>query len=563
MLRRLQFTMNRLMQKAFPEDARPQWGGQCPDRTDRFISITAGMGALTGAISANGRLYMVGHNHWGGCGVGSAKPEIVYRPLVPVAGMSEQPAGPLAPLLAPAPGALLSESAARLGPGSALVPQTAVTHFADGLTRLPRVGRAGVISYNSIRDNNPVPRDAPWTFGSLIGGAHGWHDPDEEDRPVPLHPVRDPVVQTAVGMEFALAVTRSGALYGWGRNDRGQSGIGDTDPYKQPSRVLGPREVFLEEGVVAVASSWAHGACVTNWGRLYVWGKYMSLAERAPVGPSGSFGMVMADQLFPRRVDIPPPDVSYGPDALMVGAGGAGRRRPAWLDPSHGVRWGGHPRLPPLPDGETAAEKDPCAVVAVTAGMAHLSLITADGRLFMLGQRGKGRENDASVRALEGLDIALRGIRNGGDGGMRAAFGAPALPAIEAHGSTALRVERTRELLDSAWLPAAQAAAAAGGSWTADELSGEDKHKFAGERPIPPVYSQTVPLEIPPGPLAGRTVVKLKSDAHYSYAITSDGMVWRWGWKGIVLPVLNLLHLDVADASWGWVHGVVLARELN
>ena len=51
--------------------------------------------------------------------------------------------------------------------------------------------------------------------------------------------------------------------------------------------------------------------------------------------------------------------------------------------------------------------------------------------------------------------------------------------------------------------------------------------------------AQTAPLAIPPGPLAGRAVVALRASLHHSYALTAEGALFRWGWRGRVQRVLG------------------------
>jgi hypothetical protein len=58
--------------------------------------------------------------------------------------------------------------------------------------------------------------------------------------------------------------------------------------------------------------------------------------------------------------------------------------------------------------------------------------------------------------------------------------------------------------------------------------------------PHPPEgVSQAEPLPIPPGPLAGRAVLALRSSLHHSYALTAEGHVFRWGWRGRVQRFLG------------------------
>lgn len=76
---------------------------------------------------------------------------------------------------------------------------------------------------------------------------------------------------------------------------------------------------------------------------------------------------------------------------------------------------------------------------------------------------------------------------------------------------------------------------------------------------VPEVYMQVTPLPIPPGPLAGQSVWALRSDLHHSYAITMEGKVYRWGWKGIVEEVQETKGIAVRDAAFGYAHTALLA----
>ncbi len=72
---------------------------------------------------------------------------------------------------------------------------------------------------------------------------------------------------------------------------------------------------------------------------------------------------------------------------------------------------------------------------------------------------------------------------------------------------------------------------------------------------------QVEPLRIPPGPLAGRRVIKLRSSLHHSYAVTDTGEVFRFGWRGIVLPLQQTKGLRVSDIAHGYCGSLVLVDE--
>mmetsp|Transcript_1709 Transcript_1709/g.2533 ORF Transcript_1709/g.2533 Transcript_1709/m.2533 type:complete len:420 (+) Transcript_1709:81-1340(+) len=78
----------------------------------------------------------------------------------------------------------------------------------------------------------------------------------------------------SVGQAFTLAACADGRVYGWGRNDQGQLGLGgglQMDVYNMeevPTLV----EALEGERVVEVACGKHHAAAVTDGGQLYMWG---------------------------------------------------------------------------------------------------------------------------------------------------------------------------------------------------------------------------------------------------------------------------------------------------
>jgi alpha-tubulin suppressor-like RCC1 family protein len=464
----LQSIMHRLTALLFPEEAQSMVF-KCPDTTDEFAAVTCSMGALTAVTTRRGRVYLVGQNFFGQCGVGVSDPEILYEPGAPALRLGEpQPVAPGGPRLA-----------------------------------------------------NPTNPDS--------GTADGSADAAETD----------PVATVSCGFEHVLAATRSGALYAWGRGDRGQLGHGDKDAYMAPARVLGPSEVFLDEKIVAVEANVSQSACLTARGDLYVWGKMQGLVPKG----GRADNHVMEDQMIPRLVDVPPWEADHtmllASDRPTAGAGEVAHS--AAVEGSH--------------MGANARPK----VTHVTAGQAHFSFLTDDGRLWMLGLRGRGRTFDDS-------DLLAPQLQSHLDGLLRRDMWTHVISlcgATSAHvASAALLHQRVKGLLS---LPELGAGSVARSEEPMAAVQSQRTGSFhtglvSADVPLPETHMQITPMQIPLGPLAGRRIVRLRSDMHFSYAITDDGMVWRWGWKGIVLPMTGLLHLRVADVAFGYCHGIVLAR---
>jgi alpha-tubulin suppressor-like RCC1 family protein len=331
----------------------------------------------------------------------------------------------------------------------------------------------------------------------------------------------DPVVQVACGFEHVLALTKSGQLFSWGRGDRGQLGLGlhDKDSYMAPARLLGTERDphrFLDKKVTRIEANMSHSACVDEDGQLFIWGKMQSTNPKE----KRIDGDVMDDQRMPREVFIMPSE----------------------------------------------DQQSPPKVTAITAGQAHFSFLTDDGRIHMIGMRGRGRTFDDAHLRLATLRKELEELKQWAAGRSESA-----VTALEGQhhgvGSASLLVERAERLLnDYSYYSEENINSLLASSEGPIESLARSGVCGPIDAAIPEVFTQLEPLEIKPlGPLAAsknnRKIVALKSDTHFSYALTDDGMLWRFGWRGIVLPVLSFLHLHVADVSFGLHHGVVLAKK--
>jgi len=176
----------------------------------------------------------------------------------------------------------------------------------------------------------------PWapfaqpTAGQLAAASAGGGPPRQRTAPAQS---RDPVLRCACGDDHTLVVTRSGAVYGFGGNARGQLGGGGRRGASSPQLIEALRGVPVAD----VFAGAHHSAALSCDGRLFVWG----------CGEQGQLGLGRAtDELTP--VQLPPPS-SFTPQALAIHQGGdpraaarvaqAGAARD--VHPLAGVRVGG------------------------------------------------------------------------------------------------------------------------------------------------------------------------------------------------------------------------------
>ena len=307
-------------------------------------------------------------------------------------------------------------------------------------------------------------------------------------RVVGFDPQDGPVLAASAGFEHGLAVTQGGAVYAWGRGDRGQLGSGDRGSFKAAVRVLGARDELLGRVVVGVEAGLSSSAAVTSDGCLWVWGKMGSTRVREKRADGG---VLLEDQLDPRRVlwegEVADGDhaVSYDPPPPAP----PGSVQPGRLGAGVVMGCGGPPRV----------------VVAATCGHAHTSFLTSDGRLWMIGLRGRGQLYDDTDPA------------------------SPTCRVLPLQGVTS---------------PGALLRGAVGGG-----------RSPAGLPDLPEVFMQLHPWEVPPGGLGGRRIVALSSSSHHSFAVDDEGGLWRWGWRGVVARVEEVDGVRVA----GWAPGYASA----
>lgn len=91
--------------------------------------------------------------------------------------------------------------------------------------------------------------------------------------------------QIEAGSDFTCAVTTTGGVKCWGKNDKGQLGDGTYNPHDTPEDVIG-----LTSGVVSVDTGGGHACAVTQTGAVWCWGDdtLYQLGVRETVDLSGT-----------------------------------------------------------------------------------------------------------------------------------------------------------------------------------------------------------------------------------------------------------------------------------
>ncbi len=191
----------------------------------------------------------------------------------------------------------------------------------------------------------------------------------------------DPVIQISAGLEHALAVTASGAIYAWGNNTNGQLGTGVAGGNQST-----PTKLTLSEQFVQIAAGATHSMALTASGDVYTWGNNAN-------GRTG-LGTTTGNQPTPTKVDS-----LAGVSQITAGS------LNSFALTSDGAVWAwGRNNQGQLGVGSTlpANASTPTKVTTVPSGVdvlelrahsssSHFLLLGSDGKLYGWGANSSGQ----------------------------------------------------------------------------------------------------------------------------------------------------------------------------
>ena len=184
------------------------------------------------------------------------------------------------------------------------------------------------------------------------------------------------VTEVGVGESFSVALTSTGQVYAWGRNNYGQLGDGTNTERDVPA------QVNLPSGTVVTDLSTAtwHSLVVTSTGAVYAWG-----------WSSPNYGSTPTPITFPSGVTVTNVAAGYAFDLALTSTG----QVYAWGRNNYGQLGNGTtterttPGLVNLPTGTTAT--------AIAAGYGHAYALTSTGTVYAWGQGGFAQIGDGAT----------------------------------------------------------------------------------------------------------------------------------------------------------------------
>ena len=117
------------------------------------------------------------------------------------------------------------------------------------------------------------------------------------------------IVQIASGSQFSFALSSDGQVWAWGKNDRGQLGIGVTTPSALPTLVKN-----LPFNVLRISAAASHAVALTDTGEVYQWGhgthtpvkvtvptllsfQHLAAGGESPIGLTGVLRSLLGEEL--------------------------------------------------------------------------------------------------------------------------------------------------------------------------------------------------------------------------------------------------------------------------
>ena len=189
---------------------------------EKVVSLSLGV-EHSGCITETGKLYM-----WGSNGDGQLGDETIVSKTVPT---------------------LIPQSRFN---NEKVVGLSLGENFSGCITETGKVYMWGNNGYGQLGDGTTTQRNVPTLIPQSAFN-------------------NEKVVGLSLGGNFSGCITETGKVYMWGQNNYGQLGDGTTTYYRSVPTLI-PQSSFNNEKVVSLSLGRDYSGCITETGKLYMWG---------------------------------------------------------------------------------------------------------------------------------------------------------------------------------------------------------------------------------------------------------------------------------------------------
>lgn len=218
--------------------------------------------------------------------------------------------------------------------------------------------------------------------------------------------------QVVMGNGFGLALLTDGTVWGWGKNDLGQTGTGSANPTVDGAMqvVDGASQPLV--GIVEIAAGSAHAIARTATGSIYAWGSNDS-------GQLGNDTVAVSTTTAVQVLTMSGGSALTGVSSIAAG----GLHNAAVLNTGTTVAWGANDNFQlgamsinlsePFPVDMVESSGTPLSGISqVACGATHTVVVTAGGDAWACGDNSFGQLGDNSMTGRDHLMRVLDNMLN-------------------------------------------------------------------------------------------------------------------------------------------------------
>jgi uncharacterized repeat protein (TIGR02543 family) len=334
---------------------------------DKIVSTSLG-GSHSSAVSSTGRVFTWGDNEHGKLGL--------YKDTFD--GYSNSPSA-------------VSLLWFNLAAGDKIVSLSLGGTHSSAISSTGRVFIWGANSSGQLGDGTTTSKSVPTEITSRFSLATG-----------------DKIVSMSLGSSHSSAISSTGRVFTWGRNDVGRLGDGSTSDKLTPTDITSSFALDSNDNIVIISLGVQHSSAISSTGRVFTWGSNAkgqlgtnSTTNRlTPTEITSNFNLVTEDKIV---------SMSLGGDFA------SGNYYSSAVSSTGRVFTWGANNLGQLGDGSTSDKSIPTEITssfALAAGdrilnlslgisqssiSGHSSAISSTGRVFTWGNNGNGQLGDGTT----------------------------------------------------------------------------------------------------------------------------------------------------------------------